>query len=292
MQLFFRLTRPIVYPVLPLLLSFGCGNAEAPISEETSAGEEAPLMEYVLVWSDEFDGEGLPDPTRWSYDAGDGCPDRCGWGNNELQYYTVERRRNARLENGRLIIEAHREAYESRDFTSARLVTKEKGDWRYGRVEVRAKLPSGRGTWPAIWMLPTDRAYGGWPVSGEIDIMEHVGYAPDTIYGTVHTEAFNHTKGTQKGGTIAVSDCESEFHVYAVEWSAEKIDFLVDDWRYFTFEQEGNGYEGWPFDKRFHLILNIAVGGNWGGSQGVDDSIWPQRMEVDYVRVYQEMPAQ
>lgn len=265
---------------------------EAERDEAVAEQGDAPLMEYILVWSDEFETAGLPDSTRWSYDAGDGCPGLCGWGNNELQYYTVQRMENARVEDGRLIIEARREPFRGRNYTSARLVTKGKGDWRYGRMEVRAKLPSGRGTWPAIWMLPTAGAYGGWPASGEIDIMEHVGFVPDSIYGTVHTEAYNHVRGTHRSGAIAVADCESEFHLYAIEWSEEKIDFLIDDWRYFTFRREGSSFEAWPFDRRFHLLLNIAVGGNWGGQEGVDETIWPQRMEIDYVRVYQEMPAQ
>ncbi|MCB0631176.1 MAG: glycoside hydrolase family 16 protein [Saprospiraceae bacterium] len=234
-----------------------------------------------LLWSDEFETDGLPDPEKWSYDVGGH-----GWGNNELEYYTKDRLENARIEDGKLIIEARKETFENRDYTSARLVTKNKGDWQYGRVEVKAKLPRGRGTWPAIWMLPTQNTYGGWPKSGEIDIMEHVGFDPGNVHGTVHTEAYNHTKGTQKGGQLMLSDAMDAFHVYAIEWSAEKIDFFIDDELYFTFLNEGGDYKSWPFSQPFHLILNIAVGGNWGGQQGVDESIWPQRMEVEYVRIY------
>lgn len=241
---------------------------------------------YELVWADEFDYTGLPNEEKWSYDVGDGCPDVCGWGNNELEYYTEKRLENARVEDGHLIITAIKERFGSKDYSSARLVTREKGDWKYGRIEVRAKLPTGRGTWPAIWMLSTDWSYGGWPESGEIDIMEHVGYEPDTIYGTVHTKAFNHSIGTQKGGKIEIVDCEKEFHTYAIEWSHSKIDFFVDDNKYFTFVKE-SGTDKWPFDQRFHLLLNVAVGGNWGGVKGVDESIFPQQMQVDYVRVYQ-----
>lgn len=234
-----------------------------------------------LLWSDEFETDGLPDPNKWSYDVGGH-----GWGNNELEYYTKDRLENARVEDGKLIIEARQEAYEGSNYTSARLVTKNQGDWQYGRVEVKAKLPQGRGTWPAIWMLPTKNTYGGWPRSGEIDIMEHVGFDPGKVHGTVHTEAYNHTKGTQKGGNRMVPDAMDAFHVYAIEWSAEKIDFFIDDALYFTFNNEGGDYQGWPFDQPFHLILNIAVGGNWGGQQGVDETIWPQRMEVEYVRIF------
>jgi beta-glucanase (GH16 family) len=235
----------------------------------------------ALVWSDEFDVPGLPNPLKWTCEEGGH-----GWGNNELQYYTMNREQNARVENGVLIIEALREAWSGREYTSARLVSTAKGDWLYGRFEARAKLPGGKGTWSAIWMLPTDWAYGNWPASGEIDIMEHVGYEPSKIYGTAHTEAYNHKIGTQRGGSATGSDWESAFHVYAVQWDENKIEFIVDDRVYYTFNN-GGSWEKWPFDKRFHFILNLAIGGSWGGVQGVDNSIFPQRMEIDYVRVYQ-----
>jgi len=236
---------------------------------------------YRLVWSDEFDYSGMPDTTKWGYDIGGR-----GWGNNELQYYT-NRTENARVGDGKLIIEARKEVYDSNNYTSARMVSRHKGDWLYGRIEVKAKLPSGVGTWPAIWMLPTDWTYGGWPESGEIDIMEHVGFNQGFIHGTVHTGAYNHNIGTQKGASINVPDVSAEFHVYAADWTPEKIDLFVDDSLYFTFPKEKGDYKVWPFDKRFHLVMNIAVGGNWGGQQGVDSTIFPQDMVVDYVRVYQ-----
>lgn len=249
----------------------------------------ASAQSWELVWSDEFDYSGLPDPQKWSFDV-DG--NSWAWGNNELQNYTSESSNNAWVENGNLIIEARKEEYThpggpTRDYTSARLRTMDKGDWLYGRVEVRAKLPGGRGTWPAIWMLPTDWEYGDWPSSGEIDIMEYVGYDPGKIHWTVHTEAFNHTLGTQVGESGLFNGPETSFYTYAIEWFPDRIDFLVDDQVCFTFEkQDGYTYREWPFDKRFHLLLNIAVGGNWGGVQGVDDNIFPVRMEVDFVRVY------
>lgn len=239
-----------------------------------------------LIWSDEFEKTGSPDSSKWTYDVGDGCPDNCGWGNNELQYYTSDAR-NVRIEEGNLIIEAHMDSLGGKAFTSAKVVSRSKGDWTYGRFEVRAKLPKGRGTWPAIWMLPTDWKYGGWPASGEIDIMEHVGYDPGIIHGTIHTEAYNHMKGTQKEGKINTADAERAFHVYAVDWRENRMDFYVDDQLYHSVEREaGDDYKGWPFDQRFYLIMNVAVGGNWGGAEGIDESIWPQRMEIDYVRVY------
>jgi beta-glucanase (GH16 family) len=235
-----------------------------------------------LVWSDEFDYKGLPDSSRWSYDTGNH-----GWGNNELQFYTVKRLQNARVEDGKLLIEARKENYKGSGFTSARLVSKHKGDWKYGRIEVRAKLPAGKGLWPAIWMLPTQWKYGGWPKSGEIDIMENVGYLPDSVFGSVHTAAFNHAIGTNKTAGILRKDLASAFHVYSIEWQPERIKFFIDDVQYHEFENNKTGTDAWPFDQDFHLLLNIAVGGNWGGKFGVDPSVFPQVMEVDYVRVYQ-----
>lgn len=245
-------------------------------------------QDWRLVWSDEFDYTGLPDDTRWDYDVGGH-----GWGNQESQYYTRNRTQNARVENDRLIIEAHRENYSGAQYTSARLVSRNKGDWLYGRIEVRAKLPTGRGTWPAIWMLPTDWIYGngGWPDNGEIDIMEHVGYDAGQIHATVHVNKYNHQRGNQRGGSITVADAQTAFHVYAIEWTAQQIDFFIDGTQYFQYRNEGVGWTSWPFDHPFHLILNIAIGGSWGGAQGIDNSIFPQRFEIDYVRVYENQGA-
>ena len=270
-----------------LMVSFlSCQN-----KQEKPAKETPPISsdQAQLVWGDEFNTDGLPNPQLWDYDRGDGCgkPAGCGWGNQERQYYTYQESKNARIEGGKLIIEAHQQKIGQADYSSARLVSKPNGVIKYGRVEVRAKLPTGKGTWPAIWLLPVDNQFGGWPRSGEIDIMEHVGYNPDSIYGTVHTEAYNHMLGTQKGGEIQVSSAESDFHVYALDWQEDKMEFLVDDKTYFTYFNDGSGPEAWPFDQDFYLILNIAVGGSWGGAKGIDEDIWPQRMEVDYVRYYQ-----
>ena len=230
-----------------------------------------------LVWNDEFNTAGVPATDKWDYDIGDG-----GWGNNELQTYT-NTRTNSWVENGRLYIKAVKN---NNSWTSARMVTRQKGDWLYGRIEVKAKLPSGKGTWPAIWMLPTDWEYGGWPSSGELDIMEHVGYDPGVIHGTAHTESYYFKIGTQKGSSITVPDAMTAFHVYAIEWDAEQIRWYVDDQLYFTFNNEHNTYKEWPFDKRFHLLLNIAIGGDWGGAQGIDPNLTEAVMEVEYVRVY------
>ena len=240
---------------------------------------------WKLIWSEEFDYTGFPDSTKWSYDTEGNVYQ---WGNNEAQYYTSGRKENAWVSDGVLRITALKEPMEGRSYTSARLITKGKGDWLYGRFEIRAKLPTGRGTWPAIWMLPTDWEYGDWPKSGEIDIMENVGYDPDTIVGSSHTEQYTHAIGTQKNAKIACTDCYKAFHVYALEWEEDEYRLYVDDQLYFTFKNEGTGYEVWPYDKRFHILLNLAIGGNWGGQKGIDDSLFPHVFEIDYVRVYKK----
>ncbi len=253
--------------------------------------------DWQLVWSDEFDRPGSPDPAKWTYEEG-------FVRNREEQFYTRERSENARVEKGHLVIEARRERYpnpayrpgatgnwnrsrEFAEYTSASLTTRGLASWRYGRIEVRAQLPGGRGMWPAIWMLGTNRAVG-WPACGEIDIMEFVGHEPDVIHGTAHTAKYNHVKGTQKGSTLKVASPDRDFHVYAVEWSAERIDFFVDDQKYFTFANEHTGTDAWPFDQPAYLILNTAVGGAWGGAKGIDPTIFPTRYLIDYVRVYQQ----
>jgi len=260
----------------------GCDSEENTTEPKIQETDSLKIEGFKLVWNDEFNVDGILDDSKWSYDVGDG-----GWGNNELQYYTSDSV-NVRVQNGKLVIETHYYPLLDIKYTSARIVTKNKGDWKYGRVEVRAKIPAGKGTWPAIWMLPTDWEYGGWPASGEIDIMEHVGYEPNVIHGTVHTEAFNHKIGSQVGNNVTIPTATSEYHIYAIEWTEDRIDFFVDDNKYFYFENQNKSYREWPFDKRFHLIMNIAFGGNWGGAQGIDNSIFPIQMDVDYVRVYEK----
>src|SRR5574343_488610 len=240
-----------------------------------------------LVWSDEFSTDGLPDPAKWGYEKGTGCPDLCGWGNNELQYYTWDRKENARVENGRLIIQVRKENMEGSKFTSARLITKHQGSWKYGRFEIKAKLPPGRGIWPAIWMMPEKSAYGIWPNSGEIDIMEHVGYMPDSVFSTVHTKSYNGMIGNQVSLGLNFKDLHSAFHVYSMEWTADYMRFFVDGKQYYEYKNQHKSFAEWPFDQPFFLILNIAVGGGLGGRMGIDESAFPQQMEVDYVRVYQ-----
>lgn len=240
--------------------------------------------EWTLVWSDEFNYKGLPDDKKWSYDT---IGNSWGWGNNEAQFYTSAVKKNAYVDNGTLKIKALIDSCGGKRYTSARLITKGKGDWLYGKFEIRAKLPTDKGTWPAIWMLPTDWAYGEWPSSGEIDIMENVGYDPDTVLATAHTKAYNHITGTQTSGKMYVPTCHTDFHVYSLEWDENEWRAYIDGKHYYTHKNENTGFEAWPFDKRFHLILNLAIGGAWGGKMGIDESDFPKVMEVDYVRVYQ-----
>ncbi|MEQ1555060.1 MAG: glycoside hydrolase family 16 protein [Ferruginibacter sp.] len=237
---------------------------------------------WKLTWADEFNYNGLPDSTKWNYNVGGH-----GWGNNELQYYTEKNTENAIVENGVLKIIAKKQVKENRQYTSARLLTKRKADFTYGKIEVRAKLPAGRGTWPAIWMLGKNIDNTKWPLCGEIDIMEHVGYNKDSIFGTIHTDAYNHIKGTQIGKGIFIKTPYSAFHNYSIEWTPQKIDFMVDNVVYNHIVNEHLTVKEWPFDAPQFLILNVAIGGNWGGKYGVDENIFPAIMEVDYVRVYQ-----
>lgn len=258
--------------------------------------------DWRLVWSDEFEGDSL-DLEKWSFNI---WPARKV--NDEDQAYT-DRARNIRIEDGKLVIEAHKEDYDGASYTSGRIHSSGKGDFLYGRAEVRAKLPRGMGTWPAIWMLPSDpfryattcgagtdwqgiADCDAWPNSGEIDIMEHVGYQMGHVHGTVHNEAYYWLKWEQRKGRILLDDVDQDFHVYALEWTPERIDIFADDTHYFTYVNEGTGWRAWPYDHPFHLILNVAVGGMWGRSGGgIDDSIFPQQMEVDYVRVYEQAAA-
>ena len=240
----------------------------------------AVAQQWKLVWSDEFTQPGLPDPSKWNYDIGGN-----GWGNQEKQIYTRADPSTVSIRNGSLFITAIKTP--EGKYHSARLVTRGTADWRYGRIEVRARLPRGRGVWPAIWMLPTDDAYGDWPTSGELDIMEFVGYNPDTVFTSVHTDAYNHMLGTQKTKGHLLRMNWQDFHVYAIEWLENHIHFKIDGNTVFSFKKEKDEAEVWPFDQPFYLILNLAIGGTWGGQKGIDDSIFPQSMEIDYVRVSQ-----
>jgi beta-glucanase (GH16 family) len=258
----------------PFLLAAITVAAGGPVKP----GPPPDLSKWQLAWSDEFDKDGAPDPAKWGYDIGGH-----GWGNKELQYYT-DRRENVRVEQGRLIIDARKEDFAENHYTSTRLVTRGKREFTYGRVEVRAKLPVGVGNWPAIWLLGSSLHSGGWPACGEIDIMEHLGRNPGWVHASVHSQKYYFKNGNQLTSLTYVPDPHQAFHVYAVEWLPDHLDFFVDDNKYLTVTNEKSGRDAWPFDEPEYLILNVALGG-WGGA--VVDADLPARMEVDYVRVYE-----
>jgi len=231
-----------------------------------------------LVWSDEFNYNGAPDSLKWSYENGNGCPENCGWGNNELENYT-SRPQNVIVQNGVLKITAIKEKYNGSDYTSSRILTKGKFAFKYGKVEVRAKLPAGMGTWPAIWMLGDNIDTAGWPASGEIDIMEHRGRDLNKIFGTLHYPG--HSGGNANGSTKMITNATTAFHKYTLEWTPSFIRIYVDDQLYHTIANSA----AMPFNHDFFFILNVAMGGGFGGA--VDPAFTNSSMEIDYIRVYQ-----
>lgn len=234
--------------------------------------------DWKLVWSDDFDKPGLPDPAKWGYEKG-------FVRNQEKQFYTDRRLENARVEGGMLIIEARKEAFKNADYTSASLTTEGKASWTYGRMEMRAKLPTGRGIWPAFWTLGINMREVGWPRCGEIDIMELVGFNPQVVEAHCHLPKASGAGGG--GDKIHVDNPWEDFHVYAVEWFPDHLDFFLDDAKYYTFRKDAANETIWPFDKPQYIILNTAIGGEWGGQKGIDETIFPQKYIIDYVRVYQ-----
>ena len=233
------------------------------------------MVTQSLVWADEFNTAGAPDATKWGYDIGTGSG---GWGNNELQYYT-NRTDNVEVSGGTLKIIAKKETYSGSAYTSARLLSQNKFSFKYGKVETRAKLPAGVGTWPAIWMLGNNIPTVGWPACGEIDNMEHRGSELNKIFGTVHHPG--HSGGNADGGTKVISNATTEFHIYRMEWSASSIKFYIDDVIFYTFSNNSS----LPFNQNFFLLLNFAMGGNFGGT--VDPAFTNATFEIDYIRVYQ-----
>lgn len=258
----------------------------AACSSNKKAGD---IQGWNLVWQDEFNYKGLPDSTKWRYDVGGH-----GWGNNEKQFYRAASLENAYVQNGNLYIVALKKAYEGLNYTSAKLTTYQTLGLQYGKVEVRAKLPKGKGNWPAIWMLPESLIKGQeeWPVCGEIDIMEHVGKDPNVVHTSLHSGLYNHIKGTQITHFDTFPNVFDDFHTYGIEWTKEAIQFYIDGKLFFASQKGQNGRvttnDGWPFDKPYYLILNLAIGGNWGGE--IDDTIFPNIMQVDYVRIYKKGP--
>jgi beta-glucanase (GH16 family) len=251
------------------------GNA----SEVSTISVTTDTLPWEITWRDEFDYTGDVDRNKWNFQTGGD-----GWGNGEAQYYTDGA--NASVANGVLTIEARQEDFGSNKFTSTRMNSSGKGDFLYGRIEVRAKLPKTGGTWPAIWTLPTEWVYGGWPDCGEIDIMEHSAtFNYGNVFGTIHTGAYNHVDGTQQSGGLTYADVTDTFHTYAMEWYPDHIDWYYDDVIVFTFENEYKTTAEWPFDVKHHLLLNMAIGGGLGGTINFGGE-WPQQMIVDYARVY------
>lgn len=272
------------------LRSAGCGGVRrfagilVAVCAVGCAGPAQSLPGWDLVWSDEFeqaDGS-VPDPAKWGYDIGG-----WGWGNAERQYYT-DRAENARIEGGQLIIEAREESFGDSNYTSARLLTQDKWAWKYGRIEARIQVPRGQGIWPAFWMLGADFDSVGWPGCGEIDIMEHIGREPRAVHGTLHGPGYSGANGVGGSTTFPV-DVADEFHVFAIEWEENEIRWFVDDNHYFTATPASVRGSDWVFDHPFFVILNVAVGGHWPGYPD-ETTVFPQRMLVDYVRVYARTP--
>lgn len=271
----------VFYYVIVIALSTACSSSKSKVIVPYNGGTGTYTK---LIWQDEFDKDGQPDSNKWGYEKG-------YVRNNELQYYTVNRPENATVKNGYLTITALKDSAlidgKIRPITSASLMTRGKGDWKYGRIEVRAKLPSALGTWPAIWMMPTKSGTSNWPKNGEIDIMEYVGYDPDKIHFNVHTQKYNHMVNNGRGSSIRLKSPDKDFHVYAIEWFPDRIDWYIDEQKAFSVSDNGEGWDAWPFQEAFYLIINFAFGGAWGAAKGVDQSSLPLEYHIDYVRVFQ-----
>ena len=277
--------------MLPAVLLLAA--AQSLSANNYAVDEPMPAHATTLSWADEFDGTAL-DASKWSFDT---SRNKIGWYNKELQYYAADRPENLRVADGRLVIELRSDPEEIRQFpdwggqkySSAKIFTKGKAAFDGGFVEVSAKLPCTRGSWPAIWMLPEDDS--PWPEGGEIDILEQVGSQPNVAHATLHTALFNHTRQNGRGAETPVPTACSAFHRYQLAWTPDAITIGVDDRAYMRVANDQPGGRGaWPFDSPFYLILNLAMGGDWAAANGIDDAALPQRMEVDYVRVY-DMPA-
>lgn len=287
-----RFTLTLLDPVNAVVSSASATGTGTIRNDDTylaidDVGYSTPLSYpgLTLVWSDEFDGNAL-NASDWTYEIGDGCPSLCGWGNNESQYYTNSTN-NLFFSDGFMVIEAQEQGIGSSDYTSSRIITRDKQHFKYGRIDIRAKLPEGQGIWPALWMLPQDNVYGGWPNSGEIDIMEMVGHLPSLVHATVHYDGgFGHQFTGQAHAVTGTGSYQDEFHVFSLEWEEDEMRFYMDDEHYFTFGAADFTGANYPFNEEFFFVMNLAVGGNWPGYPD-DSTLFPQRMVVDYVRVFQ-----
>ncbi len=251
-----------------------------------NAGYDAPASYpgYALAWSDEFNGTSL-DAAAWSAESGDGCPGLCGWGNNELQYYLAPPN-NLFFQDGKMFIEAKSESYGGKNYTSSRIKTQSKKTFKYGRIDVRAILPKGKGIWPAIWMLPQDNVFGAWPRSGEIDMMELKGGEPAKVLGTLHYGPGPGSTYISRSYTLPGSTFNDQFHVFSMEWKQDELKWYVDDNLFSTINKADLGSNNYPFNENFYFILNLAVGGNFPGAPDAS-TLFPQWLIVDYIRVYQ-----
>lgn len=254
------------------------GGSSASALDPVAARARYEDAHWTLAWSDEFSAPGRPDPTKWTYEHG-------RVRNGEAQFYT-DRPDNVRVADGRLIITARKESWQGATCTSASVTSQGRFSFTYGKVEISAKVPAGRGTWPALWTLGDAITTVNWPACGEIDLMEYVGMNPERLYFTVHTKTFNHTKGTQRGHNVAQTRPWEDFHRYGLVWTPERLEWFFDGTPVFAFANDGQGPDHWPFTAPQYLLMNLAIGGAWGGQKGVDDALFPAEFRVDYVRVW------
>ncbi len=252
----------------------------------TNTGYDAPnsYPGLTLSWSDEFSGPTL-NTTIWSHQNGDGCPNVCGWGNNELEYYT-DRADNLFFQDGKMIIEARPESFQGKNYTSSKIITQGKKPVKFGRIDIRAILPKGKGIWPAFWLMPEKSVFGGWPKSGEIDLMEVVGHEPNKTHGTLHFGPGPGSTQINRNTTLPSGTFNDQFHVFSLEWKQDQIKWLVDGNVFSTVNKADLGSNNYPFNEEFFVIINLAVGGNWPGNPDATTT-FPQWLIVDYIRIYQ-----
>ncbi len=250
----------------------------------TDLPADPDVGKYKLVWSDEFDGSEL-DESSWNYEIGDGCPKICGWGNKQKQYYTRE---NTEVREGKLIITAREEEKGGYDYTSSRIQSAGKREFRFGRIDIRAKMPIGKGMWPALWMLGASRYDIGWPKCGEIDILELAGNQPSLAQGTVHYQGRKWRKLNKAYYELEEGTFADDFHIYSLDWEKDRMAWLVDDLKYYEITRDSVDSDRYPFNDPFYFIINLAVGGSWRAGNPDSTTVFPQTLEVDYIRVYQK----